>query len=239
MTPPRLFLPEYLCICRDENCPIAPGLCHCGCGKKTTIAKMSKSLNGAIRGMPNKYIPGHARRRHNNLNIEPPRKFYVYAYLRSSTSINGPVGSPYYVGKGTRKRAWSNVKRSIPRPSDKENIKIIASGMNENDAFQLEVLLIFLHGRVDVRTGILHNRTDGGEGAANTSEGHRKLCSERQKARWADKPTRLLLLQSLKGKNAGRTHSDATRKKWSEERKGRKLKNKRLTKIEKSRIVLI
>ena len=36
--------------------------------------------------------------------------------------------------------------------------------MAENDAFQLEMLLIYLHGRIDNGTGCLRNKTDGGEG---------------------------------------------------------------------------
>ena len=36
--------------------------------------------------------------------------------------------------------------------------------LNEADAFQLEILLIHFYGRVDKKTGCLHNCTDGGDG---------------------------------------------------------------------------
>lgn len=91
-------------------------------------------------------------------------RFYVYQFLRSHDSPNGPAGSPYYIGKGRGKRAWWGSDRTTPRPTDPSCISIIQDNLCENDALQLEMLLIFLHGRVDNGTGILHNRTDGGEG---------------------------------------------------------------------------
>jgi hypothetical protein len=40
--------------------PIIPyGYCHCGCGQKTTIAKMSSSLLGIKKGEPRRWIVGH------------------------------------------------------------------------------------------------------------------------------------------------------------------------------------
>lgn len=38
------------------------GLCQCGCGKKTTIAKQSITRYGVVGGEPNKYLVGHHRR---------------------------------------------------------------------------------------------------------------------------------------------------------------------------------
>ena len=90
-------------------------------------------------------------------------KFYVYAYLRGISSPNGITGSFYYVGKGTGNRAYK--KRNIEFKPPRDRIKIISDSMNEADAFQLEMLLIHLYGRIDLGTGCLRNRTDGGDGA--------------------------------------------------------------------------
>ncbi len=38
------------------------GLCACGCGGKTTVAKMTAKKFGRVRGEPNKYIMGHSSR---------------------------------------------------------------------------------------------------------------------------------------------------------------------------------
>ena len=52
-------LPAGMCICRDTSCTIPYGLCHCGCGTKTTIALNSNTKEGTINGMPRRYKEGH------------------------------------------------------------------------------------------------------------------------------------------------------------------------------------
>lgn len=91
--------------------------------------------------------------------------FYVYAYLRNRDSETAPVGSPYYIGKGKNNRAYDKHKNT-PTPNDKEFIVILKEGLDEAEAHQFEIELIKKYGRKDIGTGILHNRTDGGEGAS-------------------------------------------------------------------------
>jgi NUMOD3 motif len=88
--------------------------------------------------------------------------FYVYQYIRSNSGKHGSAGSPYYVGKGSGRRAWSRNHNTKP-PKNPARVEIIRDGMNEADALQAEMLLIHLHGRIDKGTGCLWNRTDGGE----------------------------------------------------------------------------
>lgn len=90
--------------------------------------------------------------------INPPKNFYVYAYLRKSDF------TPYYIGKGKGKRAWT--KHHFEIPHNIKNIVILADNLTEPDAFQAEMLLIKMYGRKDLGTGILNNTTDGGEGSS-------------------------------------------------------------------------
>ena len=85
--------------------------------------------------------------------------FYVYAYIRED-------GTPYYVGKGTGVRAWSKNHKGIGVPKDKSKIVMLYNSLSEDLAHLKEKELISLYGRKDLGTGILYNRTDGGEGAS-------------------------------------------------------------------------
>ena len=104
------------------------------------------------------------------------KEFYVYDYLWSKKSKYGSIGSPYYIGKGKDDRATSKL-HSVHQPKDKNNIKF-SPLMNEADAFQLEMFKIFLFGRIDIDTGCLRNRTDGGQGLAglrHSTESRKKM----------------------------------------------------------------
>ena len=82
--------------------------------------------------------------------------YYTYAYLREDKT-------PYYIGKGRGNRAYDK-RRTIKPPKDKSLILLLKKGLTEAEAFKHEVYMIFVLGRKDLGTGILRNRTDGGEG---------------------------------------------------------------------------
>lgn len=81
--------------------------------------------------------------------------YYTYLWLRED-------GTPYYVGKGTPKRAF--------RKGHPKGRVILQEHPCEADAFAVEVFLIAYYGRKDLGTGILRNLTDGGEGTLGKNE---------------------------------------------------------------------
>jgi hypothetical protein len=108
--------------------------------------------------------------------------FYVYAYIRSRNSKNGKAGEPYYIGKGKDNRAY--VKHGkIPVPKNKSKIVFLERNLTELGAFALERRYIRWYGRIDIGTGVLHNRTNGGDGwsGAKHSYESRKKISDAKK----------------------------------------------------------
>ena len=91
--------------------------------------------------------------------------FYIYAYIRNKDSATAKAGTPYYIGKGTKNRLIEkHTYVSVPR--DKRCIIILESNLTEIGALSLERRYIKWWGRKDTGTGILLNKTNGGEGAS-------------------------------------------------------------------------
>jgi hypothetical protein len=126
--------------------------------------------------------------------------FFVYVDCK-------PNGIPFYVGKGNASRLAkkSRVNRHHTNICAKypDWYRGVAFMGNEQDAFNKEIELILKIGKQN-----LCNRTNGGEG----SSGHVGWCLGKQ----LPLKTKLKISKTL----TGRTHSDATKKKMSETRKG-------------------
>jgi hypothetical protein len=84
--------------------------------------------------------------------------FYTYAYLREDRT-------PYYIGKGRGNRAFKK-SRAFKPPEDKKRILFLKKGLDEEQAFRHEIYMIAVFGRKDLGTGILHNKTNGGDGSS-------------------------------------------------------------------------
>ena len=116
--------------------------------------------------------------------------YYVYMYLRED-------GTPYYVGKGKDYRAYHRTTHGLVVLPPADRIKKVLQGLTEEQAFRNEADFIAWYGRLDNNTGILENRTDGGDGISGYK--HTKETKER-----------------LRQSSTGRYYSEETRKKISD-----------------------
>jgi hypothetical protein len=124
--------------------------------------------------------------------------FYVYIWF----SLNGV---PIYVGKGHGDRIkeykWKsgshnkhlgNLFRKLARQKIELPCVIIRENIIEEEAFELEILLIKIIGRKDLGTGPLYNLTDGGDGTSGivrTKEHTEKIIKTRRlkdSYKWTD-----------------------------------------------------
>jgi len=141
--------------------------------------------------------------------------YYIYSYLREDNS-------PYYIGKGKEQRAYTKGRNEVRPPKDKSRVKILKDNLTEQEAFEVEKLYILMFGRKDNGTGILRNKTDGGEGPSGRidSEETRRRKSQSLTGKIVSKQTGEKISKALRAKNM--KHSEEHKKYLSEKLKGKK-----------------
>ena len=159
--------------------------------------------------------------------------FYVYAYIRSKDSTTAKAGTPYYIGKGSKERAFS--KHHNSQPPKKNYIVFLEQNLSEVGALALERRYINWWGRKDLGSGILNNKTDGGEGITNPSTITREKLSNAKRNESAEtrlkrsiaaknrlrNPCSIETKEKISKSNVGRKRLDESKKKMSDAAKGK------------------
>jgi len=86
-------------------------------------------------------------------------QYYTYAYLREDKT-------PYYIGKGKGRRIKKRCKGDVKPPRNDSRIIFLKTKLTEVEAFKHEIYMIAVYGRKDLGTGILRNKTNGGDGTS-------------------------------------------------------------------------
>lgn len=120
-------------------------------------------------------------------------EYYVYSWLRTD-------GTPYYIGKGIRRRAYAKHGYWFP-PEDKSRIVIIEKNLSEQAAWELETKLIAEYGR-EIDGGILKNKTLGGDGCSGMthSEETKAIIGEKSALKEYSEEYRAKISRSIKKK---------------------------------------
>ena len=125
--------------------------------------------------------------------------YYTYCYLDENNK-------PYYIGKGRKRRAY-DVHKGVELPP-RERVLFLKTNLSESDALRYEEYYISVIGRIDLGTGPLQNKCNGGGGSKGMTG---KPCPEEKKKRISESNKR------TKAKGI----SEETRKKMSEAAKKR------------------
>lgn len=91
------------------------------------------------------------------------------------------------MGKGRGRRAYNSYIGHRP-PKNRSRI-VIMNRSNEAEAFVTEIELIRNWGRKDLGTGILYNRTDGGDGASGFISSEERNQKIRESKQGKNRPT--------------------------------------------------
>lgn len=166
---------------------------------------------------------------------------YVYRHIRLDKN------HPFYIGIGNDK-SFTRAKQKIRRNKiwyDIVNksefiVEILFDDISWDEACKKEIEFINLYGRIDKKSGILANMTDGGNGTAGRvmSDEWRKNKSEMMKGNKLAKGYKhtkenLLLFSELSKGNKyalGLKHTDETKRKLSIANKGKIVKQETIEK---------
>lgn len=126
---------------------------------------------------------------------------YVYQHIRLDK--NQPfyigIGSSAYYNRAKRKKGRNKIWQRISNKTD-YRVEILYDNLSWEEACQKEKELIAKYGRLNNKTGILANLTDGGEGnvGAILSPKHREAVGEANKRRVFTPEQRAIMAERMR-----------------------------------------
>ena len=144
-------------------------------------------------------------------------EYYTYAYLREDRT-------PYYIGKGKKRKVGNAYSRTLAKHNNigipsQDRILILKHFDLEFDAYKHEIYMIELFGRKDMGTGILHNKTMGGDGVSDISQEQRERISRLHKGKILSAETRKRISETRLAR--GYKPSEEQKEKYSQMFKGK------------------
>lgn len=177
------------------------------------------------------------------------KKFYVYEHWRPDLDL------PFYVGKGsgerfdpnrTRNKHHSNIKNKLKKLGMCVEVRMVASGLSEDDSLRLEIERIAFWKKRNVE---LSNKTAGGDGLKSPPEDVLEKMRAASKRRWSAPDSREkhsaatkigmdndVVRAKCSGGQAGRKASAETRMKMSISSMGHPVSEEARRKISKAHL---
>jgi hypothetical protein len=157
-----------------------------------------------------------------------PNGFYTYAYLREDRT-------PYYIGKGKGRRLYKKGKGEVGKPTDKSRIIFLKQNITEDEAIKHEIYMIAVFGRKDLGTGILQNKTNGGDGISGYKLDE-EICLSRSKRMKGNQLAKgykhsLEAREKISRANKGRVYTEERNKKISISKMGHSVSEKTKQKL--------
>lgn len=130
--------------------------------------------------------------------------YCLYRHIRLDTN------EVFYIGIGNIKRPYIKKGRSafwnrIINKTEYE-VQILKSDLSWKDACELEKILISFYGRKNIKTGILCNLTDGGDGCVNLSKETRDRINLLNTGKKMSEESKIKMSNSHKGKKFTNEH---------------------------------
>jgi hypothetical protein len=136
--------------------------------------------------------------------LSKEKMFYTYAHYKPDNSV-------FYIGKGQRKRAWSDKNRNqhwrnVVAKHGKPKIEILAQWTTEKEAFEHEKFLIWCFRDMGYS---IANITNGGEG--NSGLVHTDAVKQKISRIHKGKKLSVEQIEFLRQSSLGRKHSEKTK----------------------------